>query len=438
MATPAWAASNLVSQTVTVRQQTDASVYFTQLLTDDSQTSRHLTYSEVRATGGTHALFGVDKLQLQVDGRARLGWTGETPNRAELSRLFLRYGDRKTPWRMAVGRQVISYASGARVDGGHLELGLGKGVFAGVYGGLRPHPLTGRFDSHFSAAGFGYDARSAASNHAGGLGSEWFGSEIDRLFVTERIYLRFGQAWSLYGNALVDFLAPHGIVDEFKPRNTNNGSLSGIDPTRGQLRLRYVDRALGDVSMSLLHAHAILPNRWWQNWMREERARHGFVVDGLDPVGTRRSTARLTTNWYLSREIKPYLVLRYDRRHGDNADGYQVRTGLKVILRAMGYLNVAYSYRDYFGTLNHTGTITAGRDIIDGVSVDAELSAVYAKPSGTGGHMLWDFNSTVTGRLDRLSASLKNVDAMLEYQGFYESGLIYNIFFARLGYRFRS
>ncbi|MEE8408913.1 MAG: hypothetical protein V3T05_04865 [Myxococcota bacterium] len=419
--------------------KTDARFDISQLYTDDNVTPNHLSYSQLRSRIVATNPFGMSAAELHLDGRYRYGWTSATDDVGELHRLSFQYGNRKSAWMATIGRQVITSLAGARVDGAYLGVGLGESAQAGLFGGLMPHPLSGDLDSRFSTAGAAYDYRSKTSNHGGGLALQMFRGAPDRLYLNERLYLRLGDAWMVYARALVDFLAPRGILGELGlTQKGEELGLDGLDLTNAQLRVRYEHAALLDVSLTGTHTHTVLPNRWWTNKIREERARRGFVVDGNDPVGSRRSTAMLMTNIHVGRELTPYLVLRYDHRHNDSENGYEGRPGLKMLLGGTGYLDVHYSYHQYFTTRNNRLSVSYGQDLIDLMSVDAGVTAMHTKPRSGEALWLFDLYASLAARLGLVDESLRGIDAMVQYQGFVDEEMIYHLLFFRLAYRFRG
>lgn len=426
--------------------KTDARFDFSQLYTDDNLTRKHLSYSQIRSRIAATNPFGLEMTELHIDGRYRYGWTPATDDLGELHRLSLQYGNRKTDWMVAIGRQVIAPMAGARVDGAYVGVRIGESMQTGVFGGLMPHPLSGAIDTRFTTAGTAYDYRSKTTNHGGGLTLQMFRGVPDRLYLNERIYLRLGAAWMVYVQTLVDFLAPRGILEELGV--TNKGEqlrLDGLDITNAQLRLRYKHAALFDVSLTGTHVHTVLPNRWWTNKIQQERARLGFVVDGFDPIGTRRSMATLATNVHLGRALTPYFVVRYDRRHGQGGanslgdNGYEARPGLKMLLAGTGYLDVHYSYHQYFTTQNNRLSVSYGQDLIDQLSVDAGFTAMHSEPPHPGEAMwLFDLYASLVARLGLMHDALRGIDAMVQYQGFFDEEMIYHLLFLRLAYRYQD
>jgi hypothetical protein len=222
--------------------------------------------------------------------------------------------------------------------------------------------------------------------------------------------------------------------------------LDGVDLTNAQLRLAYRDPQYFDVSLLGTHVHTILPNRWWTNRIKRERARLGFVVDEVDPVGTRRSSARLVANVRALDPLRPYVVGRYDLRHGSGrgttreaaAHGWEARPGVKWRLPA-GFVDLHYAYHRYFDVTNQRASLSGGNDLVDGVSVDAGFTVMHSLPDRTGDPLwLFDVYGAVIGRLGTLEPALDGVDLMGQYQVFLEEDLTYQLFFFRLSYRFRQ
>jgi hypothetical protein len=418
----------------------DARLTLTELYSLDNQTRQNLSYGEGRAVLDTEELFFVPKLELHADGRFRHGWTDITGERRDIDRLFVKYGDRAS-WSVAFGRQPIVPLLGAQIDGVTAGLGIAEGLGVLVFGGLRPHPLTGNLDSRFRTLGVGYDAHDKATNHAGGLGVDWFGDNLDRLYLSERGYLRLAEAWTLYGQAVVDLMSPQGILDETRlTQATKDSATDGLDLTNGMLRLRYQARGIADVSLSTLYLHAIVPTKWWWDWIAAERAKRGFSADELDNVGTRRGSVTSDVNLRFSQTVVPHLSLRADRRFADQENGWEGRPGVKVMLSAWGYADVSYSYRRYYDeAINNQLSATFGADFTRDLGVEVSTSAMHTrKRGGLQTEMLYDVGGFVRTGLGLIHDSLADLDFMAQYQGFIDPEMVFHLFFARVSYRFKG
>lgn len=412
------------------RGHTDLRLEVTELLASDPTPSRRLSYTELRAAGESTGMLGEGEAELQLDARRRQGWTEVSPDQTWVSRLYLRYGGERSGWLARVGRQVVGAAAGAPVDGAWAGL-AGADWEVGLFGGLRPHPLTTDVDASFSTGGLSYEVRGRELNHAGGVVAQLYRGRLDRLYVSERAFAALGRALTGYASATIDFLSPDGSAKLRGP--------AGLDLTNGQARLRYRPDAPLDVTLALGHFHTILPRLWWDDWLAAERARRGIVTDGLEPVGTRQSNATLTVNAPVARVVTPYVVARYDARHTDGAYGYEARPGLKVLVGDSGYVNAFYAYRRYFETLAQQGGLDVGLDVGRFVALDAS-AAVYWLRSLAGGakSRLIDLSAGVRLGLGVFAGPLDDLDMMSQYQGLVDGGSVTHIGWVRLTYRYRE
>jgi hypothetical protein len=416
------------------RGRTDLRLEVGELLASDPVPSNRLSYSELRVVGESSGLLGMDESELQLDARRRQGWTAVSPDQTWVSRLFLRYGGEQAGWLSRVGRQIVGAAAGAPVDGVWSGL-AGRDWEAGVFGGLRPHPLTTALDSRFATAGLSYEVRGRELNHSGGVVAQLYRGQLDRLYVSERGFASFGRALTGYASATVDFLSPKGLLDG----STSLRGPTGLDLSNGQLRLRYRPEAPLDVTLALGHFHTILPRLWWDDWLAQERARHGIVTDGLEPVGTRQSNATLTINVPVARAVTPYLVTRYDARHTDGSRGYEVRPGLKVLVGDNGYVNAFYAYRRYFTALASQGGFDLGVDLSRFVALDASVTGYWLRRLGGGSiSRLVDLSAGVRFGLGAMARSLEELDVMTQYQGLVDGQTVTHIGWVRLTYRYRD
>lgn len=431
------AASASASVGVATSSATEAQLMVTQLYTDDDLTARHLSFTEVRGLLHTSRLFGVDHLGLVFDGRFRKGWTDETANLGDVLRAYVQLGDDSTLLRLAVGRLALSHVGGARVDGAQVGLRLGNTV-ASLFGGLAPHPFTGAIDPDFLTGGLGYDFRAPDLNHGGGAAVQLYQGGLDRLYLAERFYTMFGPDWLLFGSVVVDLLSPRGLIGDLarKPAE-EQGAIERLDLTQAHLMVRWRPTRLIDFTLSGNHFHTIIPNRWWADFVEQERARRGFVIDGFDPLGTRRSSARLVTNLHLNDVLTPYLSLRYDRRHLDPAQGYEVTLGLKLLPGTVSYADLSATQRRFFEAENQLVSMSVGTVLLDLITFDAQASAMRTRALAGGDPiLLFDFGATAG--VDLTGVGLTGVRAMVAYQGFLEPEIGYHVVFAQLGYRFRG
>lgn len=434
-----WAqdAAVATSAPATTSSTTEAQLMATQLYTDDDLTDRHLSFTEVRGLLHSNRLFGVDHLGLIFDGRFRKGWTAETSDFADIMRAYVQVGDDSTRFRFALGRLTLSHIGAARVDGALLGARLGS-VLASLFGGLSPHPFTGAVDPRFVIGGAGYDFKAPDLNHAGGAAVQLYDGGLDRLYLSERVYVLFSPEWLLFGSAVIDLVPPRGLLGDLAKKSAEEQSaLERIDLTQAHLMLRYRPSRTIDFTLSANHFHTILPNRWWTDFIAEERARRGFIIDGFDPLGTRRSSARLLTNVHLGDVFTPYLSLRYDRRHLDPAQGYEVTLGLKLLPGTVSYADLSATQRRFFAAENQLLSMAVGTMVGDVLTLDAQGSAMRTRSLAGGDPILiYDFGATVGAELSGLG--LAGMRAMVAYQGFLEPEIGYHVVFAQLGYRFRG
>ncbi len=404
----------------------NARVDVSQMYTLDNVTDRHLNYSEVRGVLDATSPFGLKKLELHIDLRGRLGWNAQTRNRYRITHAYVQYGSAKERWFLGLGRMNLTQLLNAQIDGVQAGFRIAEGAVGLIFAGLLPHPVTRELDVDFSGAGLGYQQRSKSFNSSGGLMLQMYKFELDRVFLSERVLLRHGRAFTAQAQVVVDFLAPSGAIAE------------QIDVTNANLTLRYAPSRAIDFTLTGSHVHSILPNLWWEDWIAQERVRRGFTIDGPAPVGSRRSNARLTTNLHFG-ALSPYVALRYDHRHEDAKDGYEGMAGLKLGY-ALGYLNLFGAYRSYFGAENILGAVQGGVEIVGGLNLDAGFSALMVRPQteGASRRPLYDANASLWFDFGAVSEVLKGIYTLGMYQAFVDDDLIYHMAFVRLGYRFRS
>jgi hypothetical protein len=410
-----------------------------QLYTVDDLTDRHVSFTEARGTFDVVRTPGDARLELRFDGRSRLGWSAITDHRVELNRLSVAYGHRDKKWLITVGRQVVDAVSAARVDGGQAELRLGEGGRLLAFGGLMPHPLSGAFDQRFVTAGAGYEYRDAALNHSGGAVASIYRGEPDRIYLTERLYWRIGPQWLVYGHLVLDLISARGFLGDLLSRETGDQSaLERIDLTSANASVRWRPGNLVDFTLSAHHNHTLLPRTWWADYLEEQRAERGFVLDGVDPVGTRRSSARLVTNLHLSALVTPYLALREDLRHEDSALAHEIVVGVKLDDLDLGYLDLSATGRDVFGTGALLGRLAAGTSFDRGFGLDAGAAILRAELPGLGPELLIDLDAALWLDLKTLAEPLGDLRILAVYQAFIDPEVVLQAFFLRLGYRWRD
>lgn len=418
----------------------DGRVDMSELYTFDDMTSRHISYSELRGLLDATTDTGPFDGSVHVDARLRHAWNDQSVRDDNVSRLYLQLGDEESAWSVIGGRHYVNAITATAVDGVSVSRRIAAGWHALVFGGLRPHPLSTAVDPRFTTAGVAYERRDKDVTHAGGLAVQGFSGQLDRAYLSERAYVKFGPAWLGYAQGVVDFLAPAGVIDDLHLRQrSRNDAVHGLDLTQAQAQLRYRQIELVDLSLVVSHAHTIVPNRWWQDWLRHEREIRGFAVDSNDAVGTRRSTATLTTNLHASRALTPYVVLRYDVRHSDRQQGYEARPGLKWAFGAAGYLDVSVSQRQYFGVTHQQGAATLGLDLSRQVSFELGGSVMRqerpAAPAAPAALWLYDAGAMVRFGLGAVASELEDLELLAQYQGFLDDQMLFHLMMVRLGYR---
>lgn len=377
-----------------------------QFVADDRSNDVTRLFTDLRLRTEATDLFGVRGFSFSLDGRGRYAFDEDTANRYDLTRAYLQYGS-DAEWSVGAGRIEILEIGTAQVDGGRVAFGLGD-VVTSVFGGLIPHPITGAFNADFYGGGAAYEFRNTSINNVGGVFAQAYQSELDRVYATERIYLRFGRQLSIFGSTIVDFV-----------------SRNGVDLTQALGVVRYRPADFIDFSLTGSHVHAILPNKWWDDWVEQERARLGFTLDGPLPVGTRRSNARLVTNIHLFGFLSPYVSGRFDYRHEDEAMGYEAKGGLKLAKVGLGYADLYGGQRDYFGTEYQLGGIQLGLGALSWLGADAGFGVLNHETSG----LIYDVNATLWGLIGP-------VRIIGMYQAYVEPDVLYQVFFLRAGYRF--
>ena len=393
----------------------EARLDVTQLVSDDSVTDRHLVYTDRRATadlpGGR-----ARPLALHADVLGRISANDAGPSRYDVSRLYLEYGD-PAAWTISAGRIGVESVNQTLVDGARFKLALADDAHVEAFAGAMPHPIRRTVTLDFFNFGAGYQVRGKAVGHGGGFALQLYRGEVDRAFVTEGASLRLGAVATLFSRVVVDVV-----------------SQGGVDLSQAYLTLRLRPTALFDVSVTGSHVHALLPNRWWQDWVEQERARLGFSLDGPLPVGSRRSTARVVGNLHFG-DLSPYVALRYDHRHEDARHGYEGRAGLKYARRGLGYLDLYGAHRRSFDAQHQLLGLQLGLTVVEGVELDAGAGALRLTPPEGGPTWLFDVNATAWLDLGTFAPALRRAFVLGMYQAFIEPDVLFQVVIARIGYR---
>ncbi|MCU0619925.1 MAG: hypothetical protein MUC69_00300 [Gemmatimonadales bacterium] len=393
--------------------------------------------SELRVAADAHA----GRFELHLDGRVRWDWEDGGEVAHWISQAYVQYDPTRRVF-LALGRQVIPAAAAARVDGLHLGLRVGDTLVVGVFGGLMPHPLTNEWNADFATAGLDYDVRGRRLQNQGGVVFQLFGADLDRVYLTERLAFRPSPQWTLFGFALVDLLAVQPASAVSGASLSNHGH---VDLTSGQAMVRFAPVSTFDLTLTGGHTHSVLPTLWWRSWVEEQRLKRGLVIDGPLPVGTRRTSGQLVANLRLGRVLWPYASFRYDYRHEDDRQGFDARGGLKLLLGARGYAEVAYSYRRFFVVDNQLAEVRGEVDVTPALTLDLGLAVMHSRPlaSAPGDGLqpvhgvIFDGEASVWVHFGGLSRRLRGLDLQLLYQAFVEPGVLCQIAMARLSYRLR-
>ena len=169
--------------------------------------------------------------------------------------------------------------------------------------------------------------------------------------------------------------------------------------------------------------------------MQEELRRRGFVLDGIEPLGTRVTSTRLTANLNLSREVVPFVRLRFDVRHTESAVGLEALGGVK--LRPGKFFVLAQGgWRQYFAAQVLTVCADGG---YEGDLAGAQLGGSALRRTsltGADGRFVFEVHAMGWADVSLLIPSAKGVMASLQYQGLLDSGFLYHMGFVQLGYRF--
>jgi len=395
-----------------------------QLLAGDDLTAQRVTYTDLRAILDGARLGGT-KVSFHLDGRGRKGWTQVSPeDRLTVTEAYVRYGVETDAWRFTAGRQLIRPVASAEVDGVGVERQLTKDVQAVAFAGLLPHPLTGDPNVDFLSAGLGYDGRGERSNHNGGAAVSLYRGTLNRFYLTQNSYLAVSPQVVFSGFAIVDLVAAQGLLGGPGPDLTSLNLMARFRPVRAF-----------DSTLSLNHNHTLLPGKWWHDWLTEQQRSQGFLLDGEEPVGTRISSARWTNVFWVTRATAPYVRLRYDVRHTENAQGYEAAAGFKWRPK-LGYLDASAVYRRFFGAEGELVNLQAGVDTA-AWGLEAGASGLRSRPlTQTEYSLSCEVHAFAWIELGELIAGAKGIRAMVQYQGFIQPRTLSHAVLGQLGYRF--
>lgn len=413
----------------------------------DDATDRHLSYSELRGSIDGRRDVAGGRVELHIDGRGRYTWTDVSTNRLDLTRANVVFGAADAGWSVALGRMSVDAVASARVDGASVDVRLIPELHLIAFGGLMPHPVDGSPNVDFLSFGVGYDARHASIEHAGGVALNLYKGGLDRLYATERFYWRISPMWQLHGFMILDFVGVSGLLGDLAllPPDQQS-SLQKIDLTSADLTLRFAPLKQLDFALSGSHNHTLLPNLWWQDFIAEERVRRGFVLDGPQPVGTRRTNARLVMNVHITPSVTPYIRGRFDARFEDGKKGYEGAVGLKLDDVDLGYIDISGTVRSLFGNENELVGLAAGTSFANALGLDVTVNGlrVVLAPdpnnaaASAGPQLLLDVGASAWLDMKVLAPALGDLRLMATYQAFIASDLTFQAGFVRIGYRFRD
>lgn len=417
-----------VAESTAPATEAHARIDLSHTVTADDVTTRHLSFTDLRVTADA-VRRGDMQLSARLDARLRKASDAYTADRFTPTELYARLGAETDTWRLTAGRQIMRQFGSAEVDGVAVERRLTETLNAVAFGGLQAHPLTGDFNVDFATAGVGVDQRSATTNHAAGAILSLHLGSLDRLYLVDRLILNLSREWLVVSDVIADVFAPKGLLP-LSPEGSGGPSLD-LTSFNGLVRWRPIP--LYTASLSLSHQHTLLPNRWWADWLNEQRKARGIVLDGEEPVGTRITSVRFTNTLNLGPAYAPYLRLRYDRRHTEQADGGEAMIGFKW-RPAFGYADVHYAYRRFFQTQGHLAEAQVGvEQPVWGTEVGAGVSRVTPFAVGAVEHQTLDAHAVAW--LD-LWGSLKGARLTGLYQGFFEPTATMHVGMAMVGYRF--
>jgi hypothetical protein len=190
-----------------------------------------------------------------------------------------------------------------------------------------------------------------------------------------------------------------------------------------------------DSTLAVNHNHTLLPGKWWHDWLTEQQRAQGFLLDGDEPVGTRITSARWTNVYWLTRELAPYLRLRYDVRHTEKAQGFEGAAGIKWRPK-IAYVEASGSYRRFFGAEGQLLNLQAGVDA-KAWGLEAGASALWARPLQDAASTLsYEVHAFAWTELGEFIAGAKGIRALAQYQAFIQPTSTAHAFMGQLGYRF--
>ncbi len=412
----------------------DGYLNLSQVISKDDQTDRTIAYSQLRSLVD----YNHEAFSLHLDGRGRFSWNQERRNRIDISRFSAHYGY-ASGW-FDMGRLINAAAASARIDGLEAGFNFGKQTSVSIFAGLMPHPWDASLNTDFTTAGLSYRTGADNLQAAGGFVLQLYQQDADRAYFAHNLSWRPNESWVVFANTTFDFLSPRGILGDLEDKNPNEqNSLERIDLTNGYLLVHYREKKKFDLSFRLSHHHTILPSAWWRDWIDEQRKRVGFVVDGEDPIGTRRTSSQLSANFYLHEALTPYTSVRLDYRHSDDKEGYEARAGAKLNLATHGFIDLFYSYRRHYIADNHLASLRTEWDLWQSIVLEAGFGAMHHTVLETS-TTLWLYDLDVGMWIDMrmVSDSLKGLRCLLQAQAYIEPQITVYMGFVQLVYRLGS
>lgn len=398
------------------------------LVSDDTAGDRHLALTDLRLTAEVDRVLNAP-VQLRFDQRFRYSWNPLAEDRLTVSELYAKLGEDKHAWRLTLGRQLVQEVPGAEIDGVRGEWQISRALNAFIVGGLQPDPWDGAPNLDFAAAGSGYSLRQSVHQHQGGAMVSLYQGSLDRIYLSQRSYARPTSNLQLAGFVTVDLLARQPLLSYGQ-----STSSEGIDLTTLHGMVRWEIQQWWQTTLSLNHHHTVVPNKWWYSWLNEQRRRRGFVIDGIELLGTRLTSLTWSNDFAIRKWAIPYFRLRYNHRHNESTFAMEGRVGMKWRWQQL-YSNINYTYRRRSEADNHLAEFRAGggSDLwgAEGGAVllfHRQFETNYYRPGGHLYTMLW----VAPGQLAGLSS---RVQVYGQYMGFYETELLYHTFFAGIAYR---
>ena len=370
----------------------------------------------------------------QLDGRARLGLSPDQESRQDFSRLCLEYHQEDRFW-VGAGRQSFVTLGGARVDGVFGGLSLGSKLRALTFAGLSPNPWTGALNKDFTTAGLGYVWSGKSSVHGGGLVFQAYQGEGDRLYLYHQTQVTLTSSLRLLALSLVDALSPRRFLGDLRETPVADQSgLERLNLTHGLVSLRYAPSAAWDLGLRAQHVFTILPNRWWKDWLEQERARRGFIMGSEDPIGTRRSSLELSGSRQIAGRLAAFATAEVERNHSHTDVGYGVRAGVSWSARHLPYLELSagQSRRDVAEVTLLTARGEA--DFEDLLTLTWEASGMRSAPLDRKLEAVWllDAGAGAGVSLASLSAHTRGATIWLFYQCLAEPGMTVHVGMGRL------